>query len=565
MASALYPAVVVQRPLRVGLLLDSLHVPAWVERSIGLALEAGDAPIVSVLLNASDASASAAIAARSHRPTLFEQYVARDVARYRRPQSALALRDVSTLLQSIAILNILPHDTAAGSEYGAADVGAVRALELDAIVDFGARTIGGDMLGAARCGLWSHLCGDIPHRRGDADFFREILTRDPRSVTGLYAADAAADRAKILLRSVAATNFLSLELSRNHTLWKSASFLSRQLRRAARSTESVPDDPADGVRIEPSEALPGNTEMLAFFARTALRRFQSGVRRRGYDEHWILGYRYAATPLQPDAPVMESVHALLPPRGHFHADPCVISRDDRDFLFYEDFDYATELGSIACVELTEQGPVGAARLVLQTGSHLSYPHVFEVDRTMYMVPESGAARRVSLYRASEFPWRWEPVADLLEGHNAVDATLWQHQGHWYLFTAIAESGGVIHDELFLFHSNSLLGPWLPHPCNPVVSDVGRARPAGALFLRDGRLIRPAQDCAVNYGRAVVFNEVIELSPQRYRERALGRLDAAWYPGLHGCHTYNASGRIEVVDGKFHARKNAVRCGRDRQP
>ena len=71
---------------------------------------------------------------------------------------------------------------------------------------------------------------------------------------------------------------------------------------------------------------------------------------------------------------------------------------------------------------------------------------------------------------------------------------------------------------FLFHAESPLGPWAPHPMNPVVSDVRYARPAGALFLRGSKLFRPAQNCALTYGHAISFAEVTSLTPTDYAER-----------------------------------------------
>jgi hypothetical protein len=68
-------------------------------------------------------------------------------------------------------------------------------------------------------------------------------------------------------------------------------------------------------------------------------------------------------------------------------------------------------------------------------------------------------------------------------------------------------------------------------------------------LRGGRLYRPAQDCARGYGGALVFNEVLELGPERYRERPAARLDPTWARGLNGTHTYNEGGGVEVVDGR----------------
>lgn len=71
--------------------------------------------------------------------------------------------------------------------------------------------------------------------------------------------------------------------------------------------------------------------------------------------------------------------------------------------------------------------------------------------------------------------------------------------------------------------------------------------AGRLFLRDGRLIRPGQDCAAGYGKALVFNEVLELGPTTYRERTLSRFAPRLACALDGCHTYSADGDIEVLD------------------
>jgi hypothetical protein len=90
---------------------------------------------------------------------------------------------------------------------------------------------------------------------------------------------------------------------------------------------------------------------------------------------------------------------------------------------------------------------------------------------------------------------------------------------------------------------------VPHPENPVVSDVRSARPAGRVFRHDGRLIRPAQDCSRGYGTAVVFNRIDVLTTDEYAESPVGRIEPNWAPGLVGTHTYNSSGGIEVVDGR----------------
>ena len=109
------------------------------------------------------------------------------------------------------------------------------------------------------------------------------------------------------------------------------------------------------------------------------------------------------------------------------------------------------------------------------------------------------------------------------------------------------------DELGIYFSDALKGPWTPHPANPVISDVRRARPAGALFRDQGRLIRPSQDCAKAYGYATVFSEVITLSETEYDERPIARLDPGWVKGNLGTHTYTRTRQFEVIDGNFAAK------------
>ena len=105
------------------------------------------------------------------------------------------------------------------------------------------------------------------------------------------------------------------------------------------------------------------------------------------------------------------------------------------------------------------------------------------------------------------------------------------------------------DELYLFFADAPEGEWQPHPRNPVVSDVRRARPAGRVFARDGELIRPSQDCSIRYGGAVMFNRIVQLTPTDYAEVPAGRMGPGWLRGGLGTHTFNSDSEYEVVDGE----------------
>jgi hypothetical protein len=96
-------------------------------------------------------------------------------------------------------------------------------------------------------------------------------------------------------------------------------------------------------------------------------------------------------------------------------------------------------------------------------------------------------------------------------------------------------------------ADSPLGPFTPHPCNPVVADVRRARMAGRLFRHGGRLYRPAQNCTPQYGSSLVIHEVTALTPGAYREVPVQEIHPDWDRRYVGIHTINAAAGLSLID------------------
>jgi hypothetical protein len=101
----------------------------------------------------------------------------------------------------------------------------------------------------------------------------------------------------------------------------------------------------------------------------------------------------------------------------------------------------------------------------------------------------------------------------------------------------------------VWFADELFGRWQPHRANPVKRGPAGTRPGGAPFLAGGRLYRPAQDCTGRYGRRLIINEILELSPERFSERAVSVVepDPAG-PYASGLHTANAARDVIAVDG-----------------
>jgi len=246
-------------------------------------------------------------------------------------------------------------------------------------------------------------------------------------------------------------------------------------------------------------------------------------------------------------------------RARYVADPFMIRKASRWYMFFEVLDEKSGLGKIAYADSDDALSWTYKGLVLEEPFHLSYPYVFECDAEVYMVPEAAGTMAVGLYRAVQFPIRWARVAELLVGKPYCDSSLLHVRDAWWLFTSAVPERN---DTLLLFRADRLEGPWIEHPKSPIVNhNPHLARPAGRVFECDGRLFRYAQDDAPWYGRQVWGLELTQLSELEYSEKPvsedpiLRRSRFGWNSlGMHHVdpHRIDRNRWIACVDGHRNA-------------
>ena len=348
-------------------------------------------------------------------------------------------------------------------------------------------------------------------------------------------------RERVVAATISGVRPYALTVAPNQIRWKLAGTVARALAHL--------DGPAPARPEPPPVAPAGPARGLWLPARWA----RAGWIRFAHRRPWRLRVRATGPVLQGGwargAPVSQAA-------GHLYADPFLFERDGRVHLFCEEVTRGGRLGVISHLELG--AGAGAPQPVLRAAHHLSYPFLLEHGGEVLMVPESAGAGRVELFRATAFPTGWELDCVLLDGVALADATLLEHEGRWWLFGTVAEPGASLLDELHLHSAPDLRGPWTAHPANPVVSDARVARPAGPFLRRGGRLVRPAQDGSRRYGGALVLQEVLELTPERYAERTLERLEPAALPGARAVHHYCRAGGYEAVDVRIRERRWGAR-------
>ena len=208
------------------------------------------------------------------------------------------------------------------------------------------------------------------------------------------------------------------------------------------------------------------------------------------------------------------------------------------------------------IEMNQKGEYERPMKVLEKEYHLSYPFIFRWRGDYYMIPETAQARSIELYRCTAFPLDWKLEKILMSDIKAVDTTLAEINGLWWMFVNIGIDGTSNSGELHLFYANTPLGPWNPHKRNPVKSDVRSARSAGRIFVWQGEIYRPSQDCSEGYGHAVSINKIIRIDPDRYIEAEVSKILPQWSRNVVATHTLNSCDNLIVIDGmmktfKFH--------------
>ena len=520
--------------LRIGLMLNRGRVPAYV-RSIIEDLKATSYVELAAVLESRVAQCD--LIAQRKKSSLLRGYFRFIDARYQAEPDPLAMTDLTQVLSDVP------------------GYPPARGLSLDVILNFGDAKVDMELLGDTRSGVWRFHFGDSRHYPGGSGFLRELIDRNSRSAIELLQQKAGSEREEVLCRAgYSTTPFPSMRLNRLAPIWGSRHFVLQKLWELHNIGPEVLTARSEGTVEAPrgaqGTASPANWLLFLWIARLALVRLWRRLRPVHRISQWKVAVRRAATPLYEDAGLaaLTQFRWLESPRGHDWADPFLFEQAGQTWLFFEEMHGAARRGHIACGRLTVDGALVDVRPVLKRPYHLSYPQIIAVDDEIYLVPEAAESGGVELYRAISFPDQWVLDQRLLD-FPCVDTTVFRAGTGWKMYTSpVAVQGHA--PITWSMKSERLHGPWQYDSQGPISSDAGSARGAGNIVQANGRRIRPSQDCATTYGRALLFNEILDLEGSHYRERMVVRIEGEWLPELVGVHTYNRCGAWEVIDGNF---------------
>jgi hypothetical protein len=543
----------VKTKLKVGLLLDSFHVPAWVAKVIDDILNCEYAEITLIILNETtkDEKPSGKIHATcdNRGSWLWRLYNRFDDRTFKTDSDPFAPVNIADKLRQVPVISINPLKKKYSDYFPDEKISEILNHELDVVFRFGFRIIRGKALEIAKYGVWGFHNGDSRFYRGGPPAFWELMNGELVIGSELQILTSRLNAGRVIYRSWSKATWFSMKETRCNCFWKTTNFAVRKLRDLYELGEIALKDVSNGVEYcaysAPLYRLPTNKRLLYYMNVQLANMIRQVLSKLFYKFQWFLAYKISDT--EPGYDGFYDYDYIVPPNDRTWADPFVIHHDGKYYIFVEEYPFSVGKGHISVLEVDGKGKWKQPVKVLDRPYHLSYPHVFKYRSEWYMTPESMGNKTVELYKSVRFPFEWQFEKSLLENVRAVDATIHEHDGKLWMFVNISDEKTSLSEELHLYYADSLHGPWIPHKRNPVKTDVRSTRPAGRMFYWNNELYRLSQDCSLRYGYAITICRIIKLTEDEFKEEEVSKILPKWKKNMIGNHMLNRDGRLTVID------------------
>lgn len=533
--------------IKIGVLLDSFNVKRWHNEIIKYIIEHQGLELCVFIVNTNEPKFI------SKGSFIYRLSQAIDRKVFSISNDVFKEIDLSRFSEDFLVYNINGVEKRFSYRFPSEEIEKIKDLKLDLLIRFGFGILKGEILNAARYGVWSLHHGDNRINRGGPPAFWEIINKEEITGITLQKLSEDLDGGKVINRSFIKTDATSFYRNKNQAFWAGVELFNISLDRLAKNEldfENLSNTHFLGMYGYPLYKDPDNWTSLEIMFKFWRRRISELINEKFIFPQWFILYKYNST-----RNIEKSIFrykTLYPPRGFDWADPFVIKKENIFYVFFEELEISKKKAHISYLKFGETGDLIDDKpvKVLEEPYHLSYPFIFENNDQYYLMPESADLGELWLYKAVEFPFKWNKAYKLLN-REIYDATLFFHGGSWYLFGTEKYSVGGSRDQyLHIYYSDHLSNKnWTPHPQNPITIDVRGARPAGKIFKENNKIYRPAQVGAPKYGYGMFFFEILELSKTEYKEVFVSEIIPMWKNEILATHTFNTFEGFTAIDAQ----------------
>ncbi|MFC5624623.1 glucosamine inositolphosphorylceramide transferase family protein [Algoriphagus winogradskyi] len=450
---------------------------------------------------------------------------------------------VRHMFDSVDKLEMFPRRKGFVDFFEEADTEKIKQLDLDIILRHEFNIIKGAILNASKYGVWSLHHGDnFVNRGGPAGFWEIVEGHEAIGVT-LQQLTPELDGGKIIEKAFYNINW-SHNKNRQFIQFSSIQLVLKNIRKVRHGKFSIEESLTYSHALYRSPGPMATLKYLGKFYKVFLSTLISKLAPSKRENLWKLylgkgDFLHAA---------LFRVKEIPLPEGEFWADPFLFEKEGKKYLFFERYKFDKGIACISVGQL-ENGKVTDVQDVIDDGTHMSYPNVFEDQGEIYMIPETCAKKRLEVYRATDFPYKWELYSTAFEGVELADVNFFRDElGKAWIFF----SKGFwfdLNSDLYIYQIDSLkMDTLYPHLQNPVIIDSRIARNGGKIYKRDGKYFRPSQrNVNGNYGFGLNINQIVELTLEEYKEEKIVSAYPSFMPKLTGFHHVDSHEKFFIID------------------
>ena len=197
------------------------------------------------------------------------------------------------------------------------------------------------------------------------------------------------------------------------------------------------------------------------------------------------------------------------------ADPFLANEGEKHFVFFEGFKRKKEYGKIfrSRIDTALDGEllVDKPELIIDIGTHISFPYIFRSGGMWYLIPETSASKKVHIFAAEHLDGDWVNVLKMDFKFPILDPVIIEEAGRFRLIG----SRKIIGDSslsylLQSFSSKSgISGPWIEDKGDYIWSS--RNGRLGGVVEIDGEINLLTQSgCRSKYGHHLEISKISEI-------------------------------------------------------
>jgi hypothetical protein len=459
--------------------------------------------------------------------------------------------DLSNCVKNSITVNPVISKSGLVYRYEDDDIQKIKELGLDVLVRCGSGILHGEILQSTRFGIISFHHADNRINRGDPPGFWEVYLKQDSTGFTIQQLTEELDGGNVLFLGHLNTKFFYL--LNQAALYEKSNYYLKKLLSDIATTRRLPPKLCSVPYYNPLYKIPNLRVQFRYVTSLAYVAVRKILNRLIFkkSQRWGVAFMFCDW----NNLVMWRGVIIRNPPNHFLADPFVVSTNNENYCFVEDHNYQTGKGCISVYKLTKKESERVGVAISET-FHMSYPYVFVYQSKYYMCPETSENKDIRLYECESFPLKWKLKKIIMSDISAVDTTIFEKDGIWWLLTNIDPTNSYDFSELYIFFSdNPLADNWTPHPMNPIFVDSMRARMGGILF-NDEMAYRVSQQQGFDsYGKSFTINHISHISRTEYAENAVFKIEPNFFKGLKGTHHIHSNGKITVFDYVEEVRTN----------